>query len=172
MSLPPFPRMPQQAPSILEQLDALEAKRRRLQRIADALLAIVLASVLLIALLLPLSECRAATRADIEREVSGAFERSEWTRAERRAFTLSVLAHSLDLASSLASDERCVERNPLLGSHPSDGALIATKLLALGFEFWLYSSPRFRHAPTHMYGYTSALIHGAVAASNFRNDCY
>lgn len=33
------------------------------------------------------------TRADIEREIGGAFERSEWTAHERRAFTLSLIAH-------------------------------------------------------------------------------
>jgi hypothetical protein len=65
-----------------------------------------------------------------------------------------------------------VEKNPLLGTDPSDGALIGVKLLAIGFEYWLYNSPRFRSNNTHWYGYTSAVIHTAVGLGNLQNDCY
>lgn len=114
----------------------------------------------------------AAYRDDVEREVYGAFERSEWTKQERIAFGLSLAAHLLDLGSSLASDERCVEKNPLLGTNPSNGALIGTKAIAIGFEYWLYNSPRISSKNTHWFGYTSAIIHGAVGLSNLQNDCY
>lgn len=122
--------------------------------------ALILAAVLL------------ASKADVEREISSAFERSEWTRNERIAFALSTAAHMLDLASSVLSDERCIERNPILGESPSNAALIAVKVAAIGFEYWLYSSPRLAHSNAHWYGYTSAIIHGHVAIGNFRNDCY
>lgn len=108
----------------------------------------------------------------IAAEIDAAFKRSEWDKKERLAFTLSVIGHGLDLASSLTSDERCVERNPLLGESPSDGALVAVKLAAIGFEWWLYNSPRFDKQPVYWYGFTSAIIHGATAAKNFTNDCY
>lgn len=114
----------------------------------------------------------AASQADVEREISAAFDRSEWTKNERIAFTLSTAAHLLDLGSSLASDERCVERNPILGENPSDAALIGVKVLAIGFEYWLYSSPRFSHSNAHWYGYASAIIHAHVAIGNLRNNCY
>lgn len=146
---------------------------RRLITVAVTLwCALVFTLFVVLAYLLGTGHASAATQADVEREISGAFERSEWTRQERRAFALSIVGHALDLGSSLASDERCVERNPILGERPSAGALIGLKLVAIGFEWWLYSSPRFRHAPTHYYGYTSALIHAGIATSNLRNDCY
>lgn len=113
-----------------------------------------------------------ASQADvIEKEIAGAFQRSEWTRQEKLAFTASTIAHLADLGTSLASDERCVERNALLGSDPSNGTLIGVKLVAIGLEYWLYSSPRF-HGSTHWYGYTSAVIHGLAAYTNSKNDCY
>lgn len=121
-------------------------------------------------MLTPFAE--AATKEKVESEIGAAFQRSEWTAAERRAFTFSVIAHSLDLASSLASDDRCVERNPILGEHPSNGAMIGLKVVAIGFEYWLYSNPKFSHNDTQWFGYTSAILHTAIAASNFRNDCY
>lgn len=112
------------------------------------------------------------TKKDVEREVAGAFERSEWTKQEKVAFTLSLVANGLDLASSVMSDSRCEEQNPLLGKSPSNGSLVAVKLLAIGFEYWLYSSPKFRNSNTQWFGYTSAIIHSGIAISNFQNDCY
>lgn len=111
-------------------------------------------------------------KVDIQDQLSIAFKNSEWTANEKRAFILSIIGHTLDLISSLKSDERCVERNPILGTNPSDGALIGMKLLAIGFEYWLYNNHSFRSQPTHYYGYTSALIHGYAGISNFKNDCY
>lgn len=127
---------------------------------------------LVVALLVATTTTASAAQADvIEREIAGAFQRSEWTRQEKLAFTVSTVAHLADLGTSLASDERCVERNALLGSNPSNGTLIGVKLVAIGFEYWLYSSPRF-HGSTHWYGYTSAVIHGLAAYTNSKNDCY
>ncbi len=114
----------------------------------------------------------AASRAEVEYEINGAFERSEWTRAERRAFALSLVANALDVYTSIRSDDRCVETNPILGRDPSAAQLIGVKVLAIGFEWWLYSSPRTSHYPTHVYGYTSAAIHGWAAWSNSRNRCF
>lgn len=146
---------------------------RRLITIAVSLWCALAFTILAVSLyLLATGHASASTRDDVEREISGAFERSEWTRQERRAFALSVIGHAIDLGSSLASDERCIERNAILGERPSAGALIGLKLMAIGFEWWLYSSPRFRNQPTHYYGYTSALIHAGIAASNLRNKCY
>ena len=126
--------------------------------------------VLAIVLALASSIVCAASEEDVEREVSAAFERSDWTRAERRAFTLSVVAHTLDLATSVASDERCVERNPLLGENPSNAQLLGVKVVAVGFEYWLYSHSDNPNVP--WFGYTMAALHFATAASNLRNNCY
>jgi hypothetical protein len=112
-------------------------------------------------------------------EVREAFKRSDnWTRQERIAFTLSVVAHAADLYTSLNSNHDpskgpyCRETNPLLGDNPSPGALVAAKLVAIGIEYWVYSSPRIDSRYTHFWGYTSFVIHGYAAYSNSRNDCY
>jgi hypothetical protein len=112
-----------------------------------------------------------ASKNDIETSLGLVFDKAEWTRQEKIAFTLSTLAHLADLGSSLASDERCEESTPLLGKNPSNGALIGVKVLAIGFEYWLYNNPRFGSG-THFYGYTAALFHGITAYQNSRNDCY
>ena len=110
----------------------------------------------------------------VEQEMAGVFQRSEWSEHERRAFTLSMIGHGIDLASSVLSDDRCVENNPILGRNPSNGQLLAVKALAIGFEFWLYNTPRFdRNSKTYWYGYTSAIIHASIGIKNFTtNDCY
>lgn len=114
----------------------------------------------------------ASSKETVEREISFAFQKSEWTDKEKTAFTLSIIGNTLDLASSVMSDSRCVERNPILGKSPSNAALIALKLFSIGFEYMLYNSPKFRYNETHWYGYTSAVLHTGVAISNFRNNCY
>lgn len=95
----------------------------------------------------------------------------EWTDQERIAFGASIVGHSVDLASSIQSDERCVEANPLLGSSPSNGTLIGVKVLALTLEYLLYNSPGMGEH-THWFGYASGAIHLGVGVSNYRNDCY
>lgn len=114
----------------------------------------------------------ASSKEKVEREIAFAFQKSEWTNKEKTAFTLSIIGNTLDLASSVMSDSRCVERNPILGKSPSNASLIALKLFSIGFEYMLYNSPKFRYTETHWYGYTSAVLHTGVAISNFRNNCY
>lgn len=115
---------------------------------------------------------QAASRETIASQLSLAYDESQWTKKEKIAFTLSTIANVADLATSVASDERCVERNPLLGKSPSDASLIVVKLLAIGFEYWVYNSPRFENQETHWFGYTSTAIHAWNAYSNSRNNCY
>lgn len=112
-------------------------------------------------------------------EVREAFVRSDnWTKQERVAFTLSVVAHAADLYTSLNSNHDpskgpyCRETNPLLGDNPSSGTLVAAKLVAIGFEYWLYSNPRISSKYTHFFGYTSFVLHGYAAYSNSQNNCY
>lgn len=112
-----------------------------------------------------------ASKEDISHSLGLAFDKSQWTKQEKIAFTLSALTNAADLYTSLNDDGTCVETTPLLGKHPSDGALIGVKLLALGFEYWLYNSPRFDRG-THWYGFTSAVYHGITAYTNSQNDCF
>ena len=115
---------------------------------------------------------RAPQSTTVEKEIAGAFKRSEWTSKEKAAFISSIAGHTVDAASSIMSDERCVENHIFLGKNPSNAQLIGIKLVAIGFEFWLYNSPSVTSENTHWYGFTSAVLHGAVGVSNFRNDCY
>lgn len=95
----------------------------------------------------------------------------EWTTQERIAFAASIAGHGVDLASSLQSDDRCVERHAFLGDNPSDGSLIAIKALAIGLEYAIYNTPGLGEN-THWYGYISSVIHIGVGVSNYGNDCY
>ena len=96
----------------------------------------------------------------------------EWTDKERLAFGLSIAAHTLDAGTTIAADwDRCGEMNPILGSEPSDASIIAFKLAAIGFEYWLYNSPNPTWA-THHYGFTSAIVIGAVGIHNSQQDCF
>lgn len=108
------------------------------------------------------------TRGDIEQSVDGMF-RGSWTPKEKWAWSASTVMHIADLATSLNSGEGCEETNPILGKTPSAGALIGLKVAAIGFEYWLQSRP---YENTWVFSAASAVIHGAVAASNTQNDCY
>jgi len=120
---------------------------------------------------------RVPTAERVEAEISAAFRASEWTRAERLAFTASALAHAADLYTSMRSNHDpskgpfCREANPILGDNPSAGARVAVKLVAIGLEAWIYSTPGLGDS-THWYGIASAALVGATAWSNTRNDCY
>jgi len=111
------------------------------------------------------------SKEQISSELGLAFDKSEWTDKERLAFALSLLANAADLYTSLNDDGTCVESTPLLGKNPSDGLLISVKLIAIGFEYWLYNNPKF-HTGTHWYGFTSAVYHGITAYTNSQNDCF
>jgi len=95
----------------------------------------------------------------------------EWTDKERLAFGASIVGHSVDLASTMQADERCVEKNPLLGSDPSNGALIGVKVLALALEYVFYNSPGMGEN-THWFGFTSGVVFASVGVHNYRLDCY
>lgn len=129
------------------------------------LTALALAAALAVA---PPPEVDVVTRADVEQSVHGMFVGS-WTQKEKWAWTASTIAHVADLATSLNSGSGCEETNPILGKHPSTGALVGLKVVAIGFEYWLQSRP---YENTWMFSAVSAAIHGAVAVSNTRNDCY
>jgi len=96
---------------------------------------------------------------------------SEWTDQERIAFGASLAGHAVDLGSSLASDDRCVEKHIFLGEHPSNGALIGIKALAIAAEYLIYNSPGMGEH-THWFGYVSGAIHFGVGVSNLQNECY
>ena len=96
---------------------------------------------------------------------------AEWTDAERVAFAASIAGHGVDLASSMQSDERCIEQHLFLGDNPSNGALIGIKALAIAAEYLIYNTPGLGEH-THWYGYVSGAITFSVGVSNYGNDCY
>lgn len=95
----------------------------------------------------------------------------EWTQQERVAFGASLAGHGVDLASSMQSDERCIEQHLILGDNPSNGALIGIKALAIAAEYLIYNAPGLG-PNTHWFGYVSGAIHFSVGVSNYGNDCY
>lgn len=96
----------------------------------------------------------------------------EWTRLEKIAFAYSAGGHAVDLASSVQSDERCIERNLVLGDNPSNAALIVLKAFALAVERTIYNSPKIDSRHTHWFGFVSGTIHLGAGVSNYGNDCY
>lgn len=98
----------------------------------------------------------------------------EWTDKERLAFSLSTAAHLADLGTTMAALDsgRCTELNPLLGSNPSNGSLIAVKALAIGLEYAFYNSEASRGPHSHWLGFVTATIIGGVTIHNLQQSCY
>lgn len=95
----------------------------------------------------------------------------EWTDHERISFGLTAAAHVADTVTTLDGlDRGCTELNPLLGSHPNAGSIIALKALALGVQYAIYNSPNMGD-DTHVYGYIVAAFTGGVATWNAQQDC-
>lgn len=97
----------------------------------------------------------------------------EWTDRERLAYGLSVAAHAADAGTTIAADwDKCSERNPILGSQPSDASIVAFKFAVLGFGYWLHNSPKIDDVAAARYSFASAVIIGAIGIRNSRQDCY
>lgn len=95
----------------------------------------------------------------------------EWTDHERYSFGLAIAAHAADAATTVnALNGNCVELNPLFGSHPSAGSVIAVKALVLGLQYAIYNTPGMGDN-THVYGYIAAAITGGAAVWNSQQDC-
>lgn len=96
----------------------------------------------------------------------------EWTDQERIAFGLNIVVHTADaVTTSQGIDRGCVEANPILGSNPNMGSVIAIKALVLGIQYAVYNSPNMGDN-THVFGYISAAIVGGIAIHNSQIDCY
>ena len=96
----------------------------------------------------------------------------EWTDHERISFGLAVAAHAADAATTAQGLRGgCVELNPLLGSNPDIGAIIAVKALSLGILYAVYNS-RGWGDNTHVYGYIASALVGGAAVWNSQQDCY
>ena len=95
----------------------------------------------------------------------------EWTDLERYSFGLSIAAHAADAETTINGlSGNCVELNPIFGSHPSAGSVIAAKALVLGLQYAIYNSPNMGDN-THVYGYIAAAIAGGAAVWNSQQDC-
>lgn len=110
------------------------------------------------------------TKAVVEQEVASMFKGS-WTDREKLAWSASTVAHLADLAvtASALDNSECKESNPILGSHPSVGSLVALKAAIISAEYWLQAQD---YKDTWMYSAVSAVVVGAVAARNTQVDCY
>ena len=110
------------------------------------------------------------TKAVVEQEVSSMFKGS-WTDREKVAWSASALAHIADLAVTVSAldSPTCTESNPILGSHPSTGSIVALKAAIISAEYWLQAQD---YKDTWIYSAVSAVDVGAVAARNTQVDCY
>ena len=120
-------------------------------------------------LAMPQAAC-AQSRADVEREISAAFDRSEVSRAEHLALGVAVLATAADIYTTRRGIEGgCVERNPLYGARPPASRLVAVGAVPLAAGYYAASRPG-------MDVTFGALIFAAwrlrAAWRNSRLDCY
>lgn len=120
-------------------------------------------------LVMPFDAC-AQSKADVEREISAAFDRSEISRAEHVALGVAVLATAADIYTTRRGiDGGCVERNPLYGPRPPASRLVAVGAVPLAAGYYAASRPG-------MDVTIGALIFAAwrlrAAWRNSRLDCY
>lgn len=112
---------------------------------------------------------RAATSADVEREIAGAFERSEFSAAERWALAGMVLADIAGNESTVdALNRGCRESNPLYGSRPSRAALYGVDALVWGAYWWAARRPGWR---MEWFAYVRGALSARQAWSNYRTEC-
>lgn len=83
------------------------------------------------------SRACAATSADVDREISGAFERSEVSTQERWALAAMIVADIAGNESTVSAIGRgCRESNPLYGSSPGRAQLYAVDAVVWGAYLW------------------------------------
>ena len=146
-------------------LAEIEARRVRAVRIGLQIIALVL---IVVALLLPLL-ARAATSADVEREITAAFERSEFTAREQWALAGMVLADIAGNESTIDAIGRgCRETNALYGSRPNRAALYGVDALVWAGYWWAAKRPGWR---VEWFGYVRGVLSARQAWSNYRTEC-
>lgn len=141
-----------------------ELRRLRGLRVCAALVAL-----LLIAIALAPSISRAATSAEVEREISRAFERSEFSAREQWALAGMVLADIAGNESTIdALNRGCRESNPLYGSRPNRAALYGMDALVWAGYWWAAKRPGWR---MEWFAYVRGMLSARQAWSNYRTEC-
>lgn len=131
-----------------------------------------LCAVLMLAvaiLAMPMTAC-AQSRDDVEREIGGAFQRSEISRREHAALAFAVLATAADIYTTRRGiDGGCRESNPLYGPHPPTSRLLLVGAVPLAAGYWAADRPGLDVT-------IGALVFGAwrlrAAWRNSRLNCY
>lgn len=112
---------------------------------------------------------RAATSSEVEREIAGAFERSEFTSREQLALAGMVLADIAGNESTIdALNRGCRESNPLYGSRPNRAALYGVDALVWGAYWWAARRPGWR---MEWFAYVRGALSARQAWSNYRTEC-
>lgn len=112
---------------------------------------------------------RAATSADVEHEISGAFERSEVSTSEQWALAAMIVA---DVAGNART--RPIQRITLATPAPDRvdsrfrAQLYAVDAVVWAGYLWAANRPGWR---MEWFGYVYAAVNGAQAVSNWRTEC-
>ena len=126
-------------------------------------------TIFVLAIVLMAGGAQATTKADVEREITGAFQRSEISNHERWAFATMVVADIAGNESTIdALNRGCRESNPLYGSNPGRAQLYAVDIVVWGAYLWASSRPNWR---MEWFGYTRAIINAGQAVSNWQTEC-
>lgn len=111
----------------------------------------------------------AATSAEVEREIVGAFERSEFSNRERWALAGMIIADIAGNESTMdALNRGCRESNPLYGRRPNRAALYGVDALVWAGYWWAANRPGWR---VEWFGYIRGAISARQAWSNYRTGC-
>lgn len=126
-------------------------------------------AILAAAMILLASQASATTTVDFEREIAGAFERSEISNRERWALVAMIVADIAGNESTVDAISRgCRETNPLYGSSPGRAQLYAVDALIWAGYLWAAKREGWR---VEWFGYVRAAVNGAQAVSNWRTEC-
>lgn len=126
---------------------------------------------LIIAALLSTMPAHAATSADVEREISGAFSASEIDSRERWALAFTLLATAADVYTSERGQRGgCRESGAIYGDHTDAADYIVPTLVATGVQVWAYGRQDMPNA--HWFGWVYGAFRLAGAAHNASLDCY
>lgn len=140
-------------------------RQRQTQRMRIAWLLIALLALASIAI----DRASAATSVEVEREIAGAFERSEFSAAEQWALAGMVLADIAGNESTIDAIGRgCRESNALYGSKPNRAALYGVDALVWAGYWWAARRPGWR---VEWFGYVRGVLSARQAWSNYRTEC-
>ena len=94
-----------------------------------------------------------------------------YTTADKAFYAFAIGTQVTDYTSSKDAYSRgCIESSPIYGEHPSDGALIAGKVVSVGLITWLSNNIK-NHVARKWWLGTIGLLAGGATLHNYNINC-